>query len=175
MALHRRHVTLVGLLSAAALAVGATVATATPQVMTMTTPLNTAEEVPEPDVDTNPRGVAVIKLGNDGELTYRLNVANIENVLMAHIHLGQPGETGGVVVWLHGDGAPELIEGRFSGTLATGTITDDDLVGALAGQTVEDLLDEIRDGNAYVNVHTTRNMAGEIRGQIPGDRGPGSR
>jgi len=36
----------------------------------------------------------------------------------------------------------------------------------LAGMTLRDLLNEIKDGNAYVNVHTTQNPAGEIRGQL---------
>lgn len=129
-------------------------------------PLSGDQEVPA--VDTRATGVGIFHLGGDGsELSYRLNVANIENVTQAHIHLGARGENGGVVAWLYPDGPPDiLIPGRTNGTLATGTITDADLVGALAGQTVADLVDLIEAGQAYVNVHTSENPGGEIRGQI---------
>lgn len=130
--------------------------------------LNVAQEVPEPVVDGNPQGQAIFRLSRDGsELHYKLIVANIENVLMAHIHLGPVGETGPVVVWLYPDGPPpQEIPGRFSGVLAEGTITSNELVGPLADADLADLLDAIRAGNTYVNVHTTQNPPGEIRGQI---------
>jgi hypothetical protein len=41
-----------------------------------------------------------------------------------------------------------------------------DLVGPLAGQTLEDLKTKIMAGKIYVNVHTIQNRSGEIRGQI---------
>lgn len=121
-----------------------------------------------PAVETNAQGQATFKLSQDGEsIHYKLIVANIENVLMAHIHKGPADDTGGVVVWLYPSSAPpQLIEGRFQGVLAEGTITADDLVGDLAGESLEDLLDEIKAGNTYVNVHTIENPGGEVRGQI---------
>ncbi|HEU4540470.1 MAG TPA: CHRD domain-containing protein [Jiangellaceae bacterium] len=149
-----------------------TVATASSPV-NMSTHLSTAEEVPTPifdAIDRNPQGEAVIMLSEAGELTYRLNVANIENVIMAHIHIAPPGDPGPIVVWLYPNDpplAPRLIPGFSNGPLSSGTITDANLVGPLAGGTVEDLLDQIRAGNAYVNVHTDQNRPGEIRGQIP--------
>jgi hypothetical protein len=87
---------------------------------------------------------------------------------MAHIHCcAPPGENAGVVVWLYPEAPPpQLIPGRHDGVLATGTITDADLVGIFAGMTVDDLVDEIVAGNAYVNVHTQQFPAGEIRGQL---------
>lgn len=130
--------------------------------------LTGAEEVPEP-VETLAQGQANFKLSKDGtELSYRLNVANIEDVRMAHIHLAPAGSNGGVVVWLypHDGPPPQLIEGRFSGVLAADVITDDDLTGLQDVDTVEELVAEIRAGNAYVNVHTVAFGAGEIRGQI---------
>jgi len=36
----------------------------------------------------------------------------------------------------------------------------------LSCQTVQDLVDLIQDGEAYVSVHTSQNPSGEIRGQI---------
>ncbi|MFP4628517.1 MAG: CHRD domain-containing protein [Halobacteriales archaeon] len=122
-----------------------------------------------PPVATNARGQATFRLDRDGaELSYRLIVANIEDVLMAHIHLGGTDENGPVVAWLYPEGGPppSLIEGRFSGVLATGTVTADALVGSLDGEPLGALVDEIRAGNAYVNVHTSANPAGEVRGQI---------
>ena len=136
-----------------------------------TAPLSGGQEVPP--ADTNATGVAQFKLDKDGtELRYRLNVANIENVTQAHIHLGARGVNGPVVAWLYPEGPPpQLIPGRTNGTLATGTITADDLVGQLESESLDALLDEIRAGNAYVNVHTSQFPGGEIRGQIDVPRG----
>lgn len=127
-------------------------------------PADGAQEVPS--VDTRARGNTVFQLREDG-LHYRLTVANLHDVTMAHIHVGAAGVNGSVVVWLYPDAPPpELIEGRTSGTLATGVITGDRLVGPLAGQGLEALLELLRSGEGYVNVHTEAYPAGEIRGQI---------
>lgn len=89
-----------------------------------------------PPVDTRARGQAIFQLSADGtELTFRLMAANIQNVTQAHIHVGAVGVNGPVVVWLYPEGPPaELIQGRFAGVLAEGTIIADSLVGPLAGQ-----------------------------------------
>ena len=110
-------------------------------------------------------GNAVFQLSKDGtELHYKLIVANIQNVTMAHIHL-LPSTS--VVVWLYPSAPPaQLIPGRSSGILATGVITSDDLVGPLAGMSLEDLLQHMAAGDTYVNVHTLQFPGGEIRGQI---------
>jgi hypothetical protein len=124
------------------------------------------EEVPA--VDTRAQGQAIFQVSKDGgSISYKLIVANIENVTMAHIHLGPAGVNGPVVVWLYPDAPPpQLIPGRFSGVLAEGTFTADDLVGPLAGMSLEALIDEIVAGNTYVNVHTSQYPGGEVRGQI---------
>ncbi len=114
-------------------------------------------------VKTKARGEFDLKMSKDGkELTYVLKVKDIENATAAHIHAGKKGEEGAPVVGLFK--GPK--EGKFSGVLAKGTITDDKLVGPLAGKTVEDLEKMIKEGDAYVNVHTTQDPAGEIRGQL---------
>ncbi len=59
-----------------------------------------------------------------------------------------------------------LIPGRSNGPLAVNVITEANLVGPLVGQTLADLIAEMRAGNTYVNVHTNQFPAGEIRGQI---------
>jgi hypothetical protein len=128
--------------------------------------LSGAEEVPV--AESLAQGQAIFKLSKDGtELEYKLIVANIENVTMAHIHLAPAGVNGAVVAWLYPEGPPpQLIPGRTQGVLAEGTITAADLVGPLAGQPLSTLLDALESGNAYVNVHTSQYPGGEIRGQI---------
>ena len=154
---------------AAVLGLVAAVAAAPPQQpRNFVAPLSGGEEVPA--VATSARGVAIFQLSPDGStLTYRLIASNIENILQAHIHArGAAGVNAPVVAFLYPDNPPPaLIPGRHDGVLATGTITAADLIGPLSGGTMADLLDAIADGDAYVNVHTTQNPTGEIRGQLP--------
>jgi aldose sugar dehydrogenase len=125
-----------------------------------------ANEVPP--VDSRATGQAIFKPGEDGVvLAFRLIVANINDLTQAHIHLGGAGVNGPVVAWLYPAGPPaQLIPGRFGGVLAEGTLTAAQLVGPLAGQPLAALLEAMRYGEAYVNVHTSSHPAGEIRGQI---------
>ena len=112
---------------------------------------------------------ANFKLSDDGlSLSYKLNVANIENVTQSHIHLGPAGANGPIVLWLYPSAPPlQLIPGRSQGTLGEGTATAANLVGPLAGQPLSALVAAINAGNAYVNVHTTQFPPGEIRGNLP--------
>ena len=130
------------------------------------THLSGDEEVPPRD--TNAQGQAIFQLSKDGtELSYKLNIANIENVTQAHIHLAAAGVNGGIVVWLYPSAPPaHLIPGGSQGTLAEGVIKQASLVGSLAGRPLGVLLDAMRAGNTYVNVHTSQFPGGEIRGQI---------
>ncbi|HZI46011.1 MAG TPA: CHRD domain-containing protein [Ilumatobacter sp.] len=126
--------------------------------------LNGGEELPVRD--TRATGTAVFKLSDDGtELTYRLVVANIENVVAAHIHVGAAGTNGPVVAFLFGN-APAG-GGRVNGVLATGTITASNLVGPLTGASLSALVSAIEAGNAYVNVHTNDGVGDPNSG--PGD------
>ena len=145
-----------------------------PEQRNFVAPLNGNEEVPARD--TNARGLAHFKLSKDGtELSYKLIVANIKNVVASHIHLGPAGANGSVVAFLFGPAAPG--GGRTDGVLAEGTITAASLVGPLAGQPLSALIAAMKDGNTYVNVHTNDGVppidtgpgdfpGGEIRGQI---------
>lgn len=129
--------------------------------------LNGENEVPP--VETKAQGQAKFQLNRDGdELSYKLNVANIKNVTMAHIHKAPADENGPVVAWLYPEGgsSPDLIPGRVNGVLAEGTITSDDLVGPLDDKSLEDLISAIEAGNTFVRVHTEQHPGGEIRGQI---------
>ncbi len=117
-----------------------------------------------PVVATKTSGEAIFKLAKGGkELVYELKVKDGDNVTAAHIHAGKKGEEGPPVVPIFGGTKKE---GMFSGVLAKGTITDKNLVGPLAGKTLRDLMKMIKEGDAYVNVHTVAHPAGEIRGQI---------
>lgn len=120
-------------------------------------------------VETAAQGQATFHLDKAGdELRYKLIVANIDDVFMAHIHTAPAGANGPVVAWLYPEDGPpsELIPGRFDGVLAESAVTADDLVGPLAGGTMDDLVALVRAGDAYVNVHTDAHPAGEVRGQI---------
>jgi len=131
--------------------------------------------------DTHGQGEAIFQLNEDGTaLHYKLNVANIKNVWMAHIHMGAPGVAGPIVVWLYPSAGPapsQSIPGRTDGPLAEGVITAANFVGPLAGQPFSALIDAIEAGKTYVNVHTNDFVdpantgpgdfpAGEIRGQL---------
>ncbi len=119
-------------------------------------------------VATQARGQAFFQLSEDGmEIRYRLIVANIRDVLMAHIHAGPSDGAGPVVVWLYPSAPPPaLIPGRSDGILAAGSFDTGDLVGPLAGMSLSDLVDLMNAGGTYVNVHTQQYPGGEIRGQI---------
>jgi len=129
-----------------------------------------------PSNESLAQGQAIFHLSADGtQLDYKLIAANIDNVVFAHIHLAPAGVNGPVVAFLFGPAAAG--GGRFSGVLAQGTITADDLIGPLAGQPLTALVDAMLAGNTYVNAHTNDGVApagtgpgdlpaGEVRGQI---------
>jgi hypothetical protein len=118
-------------------------------------------------VKTTAEGEAIFQLSKDGrELTYKLTVADIENVTAAHIHYGKMGKNGPPVVNLF-TGSKK--EGKFSGTLSEGRIMANDLMGELKGKLFSHFIQMIEDGHAYVNVHTDKYPDGEIRGKIWSD------
>jgi hypothetical protein len=117
-----------------------------------------------PSVKTKAKGEIKFKLSKDGkQLSYKLQVKNIENPNAAHIHLGKKGKTGPPIANLFT--GPKK-EGKFSGDLSEGTITAENLSGELMGKSLADLVQLIKSGDAYVNVHTDAHPDGEIRGQI---------
>jgi hypothetical protein len=144
------------------------------------------QEAPVPR-DTQARGNAVYMLSADGtRVEYMLMVANIKNVFMAHIHMAPRAAAGPIVVWLYPSTTPNVTAplggGRINGVIAEGSIDAGDLVGPLAGHPLSDLVDLMRSGGVYTNVHTNDGdlvlnegpgdfPAGEIRGQIK-ENGP---
>ena len=129
-------------------------------------PLSGDEAVPR--VNTRGTGSASFELASGGNaLRYFLSVDNIQNVQMAHIHIGAAGANGPVAVWLYPP-APQarLISGTVSDMIGDGTITTANFTGPLAGQQFSALINALNNGQAYVNVHTNQFPGVEIRGQI---------
>jgi hypothetical protein len=116
----------------------------------LTAQLTAAQEVPKPKgVRASAKGTftaAVVRSGTGGKLSWRLTFRGLTGKATAsHIHLGARGRPGAVRVSLCGP--------CRSGIRGSARIDAKTLNAILAGKT-------------YVNVHTTRNAAGEIRGQI---------
>jgi hypothetical protein len=120
-------------------------------------------------VDTSASGHAVFHFDLVAETVhYRLDVSCIRNVTQAHLHLGGESEDGPVIAWLYPEDVqePRTLEGVFTGTLAEGTLTGDDIVGPLEGLSFEEAAAVAEEEGEYVNVHTEQHPDGEIRGQI---------
>jgi hypothetical protein len=137
--------------------------------------------------DSRAQGQAIFRVNDGGtRVDFRLIASNIFNVVQAHIHCGREGTNGPIVQWLYpntGSG-PALTgpTGRQSGVLASGSFSPvgKSCTAASLGQPATNppvaLLDAIRAGWTYANVHTNNGGApntgpgdfpgGEIRGQI---------
>jgi hypothetical protein len=121
-------------------------------------------EQPTP-IDTRAQGQAIFRLSEDGTTLYfKVIVANIKNVIGAHIHLAPRGQNGPIVLPMLGNPFVDPVE-TVNGTLVEGTATSADITGPLAGD-LSALVAAMRNGDTYVNVHTVQNRSGEIRGQI---------
>src|SRR6266699_1750835 len=107
------------------------------------------------------------------ELTYELQYSGLEGgpILFAHVHIGQIGTTGGVMFFLCGGGGkPACPNGPAT---VTGTVTAPNVIGP-AGQGVApgefaEVIQAMRAGAAYANIHSMVYPTGEIRGQINED------
>jgi hypothetical protein len=117
--------------------------------------LSGANEVPAQT--TTATGTATLT-HNNGSVDFSIQVNGITAVTGAHIHSGAAGANGPVRVTLFG--GPTT--GDLTGSLAQGTFRASDVTGI----SFDDLLNEMRNGSAYVNVHTTAAPDGLIRGQI---------
>ena len=117
---------------------------------TATTALNSRQERPRPVGNVRRASgsftATVAKLGTSGTMAWRLRFSRLTGrAVAAHIHVGARGRSGPVVVPLCGP--------CRNGVRRTTRLN----ARALAA---------LEAGTAYVNVHTPRNQAGEIRGQI---------
>jgi hypothetical protein len=119
-------------------------------VATLKTSLRASQERPKPKGKTRrARGTfsaTITKQGSSAVLTWRLTFSRLTGkAFAAHIHSGARGKPGPVIV-------PLCTPCR---TGARGRVTVDASV-----------LNALQSGRTYVNVHTTKNPAGEIRGQL---------
>lgn len=117
-----------------------------------------------PPVETASTGRLTLTVDGAGSRAqFVLEINGLQNASVARIYEGRSGEDGDAVVTLFtGPTKP----GPFVGVLAEGTITDADLTGPLAGKTLQDLLDLIEEGSAYISIGTLSYPEGAIRGQL---------
>lgn len=112
----------------------------------------------------------------DWELTYDALEGAVQQ---AHIHFGQKSVTGPISVFLCtnlGNGpagtqpcpAPPA---KISGTITAVDVTNLANERGISTGELGELIDAIRAGATYVNVHSTRWPGGEIRAQIDGNSG----
>jgi hypothetical protein len=130
-------------LSAAGQAVGGAT------TVSLTAKLNASQEVPKPRAAAAARGTfsaGLVRSGAGGRLSWRLTFQGLNGKASAsHVHLGRRGKAGAVAVSLCGP--------CRSGARGTARLNAKTVTALLAG-------------SAYVNVHTAKNPAGEIRGQV---------
>ena len=129
-----------------------------------TADLTADAEVPAPDVpdDYAGSGSARVTISDDeSSVDYEIRYEGLtQPPLAGHIHYGAEGEAGGILLTLeHGDGP--------GGPVFVGTVTQAHFTAVEGGpQTFAEALTAIRDGDTYINLHTEKNPAGEIRGQL---------
>lgn len=121
-----------------------------------------------PTVKTQATGEATFVLAKDGStIQYKLKVGKLENGNMAHIHqVGDDGSPAAILAWIYpttGE-APSLKKGKFTGTLAEGSLTAENLSGPMKGKTTKDVFEMLEYGKAGVAVHTEQNPGGELWG-----------
>jgi plastocyanin len=122
------------------------------------------QEVPAPaalGANQSPAsGMAYFELSADEkELFYNLTYTTMTgNITAAHFHKAKKGEAGGVVRLICGGNSPCP---NGTGAFVFGTWKNSDAQPLSA-----EMVKALKDGELYVNLHTSANVSGEIRGQI---------
>jgi CHRD domain-containing protein len=136
-----------------------------------------------PSISTTGNGHVDVRIDDDSQtIDYTVTYDELEGVgttpfvnsgvvLFSHIHVGARGVNGGVSVFFCGGGGKPACptpSGTVSGTIAAADIVGPAAQGINPGEPTafEELVNAIRAGFAYANVHTTRWTGGEIRGQL---------
>jgi len=109
-------------------------------------------------------------LDNDTRIVFELTYEQLSAPpLVAHVHFGQRSVNGGVSFFLCGGGGKPPCPASTSGTV-TGTVVAADVIGPtaqdIAPGNLAGILQMIRAGFGYANMHTPLHPGGEIRGQI---------
>lgn len=149
---------------------------------TFTARLRGLNEVPP--VATAATGTFSATLSSDGStLTYKETYDNLNaQILFSHIHFGLPREATGIMVFLCGPAAgvaggppagtpnppacPDTTSGTVTGSVTVANVIGPNAQGITPGADFAKVVQALREGAAYVNVHTTRSPSGEIRGQV---------
>ena len=123
------------------------------------------EEVPA--VETETTGEARFRANKaETQIRFTLKIRDADGILAVaggHLHCGPEGENGPVVAFLAGAVPPNGFDGKVT---VRATLTDASIFPTTCGSNIAEVLDAMRDGNVYVNIHSAANPAGEIRGQI---------
>jgi CHRD domain-containing protein len=131
------------------------------------------EEVPAVSTEASGKFEARISRFSD-RIDYRLSYEDLEgNVTQAHIHFGQRLVNGGISAFLCSnlpDPPPGTQACPPAPATITGSIEPEDVIGP-AGQGIapgefDELVDAIRAGLTYANVHSSMFPGGEIRAQL---------
>lgn len=121
--------------------------------------LTGAAERPNP-VTTSTSGSAVLTVLGTDSIEYLMYVTNGDSITASHIHAADANAAGPIMVFTFGG----PVTGRVDGLFRFGYITRG---GTFSGAfTFDSVLTRMRNGTAYLNVHTRRFAPGEIRGQI---------
>ena len=128
---------------------------ADPPVPAFGGPLSGAQEVPA--VVTGATGEGTLVISADGStLTYVVTFSGLSGApVAAHIHIGEAGVAGGVILPLVASASPMV-----------GTLTASNFTASGAITTFAQAVAAIQAGNTYFNIHTAAHPGGEIRGQI---------
>ena len=130
--------------------------------------MDAQSEVPQPNVGSAMPSCTATFQSDGQSLTYKVDAQGLSSPFTAaHIHVGPPGVAGPVVAPLqmtdNGNGSAS-----GSGTVDASSIKGKNPDGS--AMSMKDVVTLLGSGNAYVNVHTQNNKAGECRGQIEASR-----
>ncbi len=119
-----------------------------------------------PPVTTESKATAEFELEDNDKLEFELRAAGpITNAVAAHIHLGARGQNGPVVAFLFE--SPAGVNFEDGDRISRGVLRNTNIIARPGfAPTVSNLVQRIRQGRAYVNLHTVAHPGGEIRGQI---------
>jgi hypothetical protein len=98
-------------------------------------------------------------------IRFSVEVDDLSNTFMGHIHSGAAGVNGPVRTWLYpvnGNAPGPNVTITDKRVFVEGTIT----AANVTGISFDQLVSEMRAGTAYVNFHSTTYTGGEIRGQV---------
>jgi hypothetical protein len=143
------------------LATGAAAANA--QSFTLTAALTGSEETPTA-VNTGAFGTATVTLDVGARtVTYRVEVFNLPSgVTASHIHAGGVGTTGPVIINF-APPVPASNDFGFGGTVSAAEWVMRPEQGI---RSADDVIQAILGNNTYVNVHSSVNGGGEVRGRL---------